>query len=383
MMPDRAQFRDTTRYLAAVASELGSPFLRAYANARVGRPAADAGAWRKGLILGSGHIGDVLYRTCSLDHLARSFPSCEWSYLTTAEGAELLRGNAAVNEILPLMESSARGGAPPWIGELRARNFDVALCTDNIEHHHDLWLATRLGIPSRVAFTQKGFSGLATIRVRTFRAPWPFQIRTMFNAIAGSEDTSPLRPRIHPAPADHDAARREWDGLDNPSASLTIAASVTSRQQLGVFPPSLFSGILRHVIALRPDARVVLCGSSADASQLGEVATALGARAQVRAGTLGLRAFAAFLSLCDGFLGADSGPRHIANAADIPVFFVRNLAVPEIEAGKYCDTETDLAPAGQYLSNHAAQALLESVDQQAAAIALIGAADRRSRSRLG
>ena len=42
--------------------------------------------------------------------------------------------------------------------------------------------------------------------------------------------------------------------------------------------------------------------------------------------------------------GADSGPRHLANAAGIPVFFVPNLAVGKIETGAYLDTETDLAP---------------------------------------
>ena len=56
--------------------------------------------------------------------------------------------------------------------------------------------------------------------------------------------------------------------------------------------------------------------------------------------------------------------------------------MPEIEAGAYCETEIDLAPAGQYMSDAAAIRLLESVDEQSAARALVTAATlTRSRKR--
>ncbi len=374
-MPDRNQFRDTSRYLAAVASEIAYPALRAYAGTRARRPAVPAHQWRRGVILGSGHIGDVLYRTCSLDHLARELPQCSWSYVTTLEGAEILRGNPSLEAILPLNSELATDFiSPAGVRQLDESDFDVALCTDNIEHHTALWLATKLGIPNRVAFVQKGFSGLATIRVRTPRASWPAQIRSMMNTVTGSADPSPLRPRIYFTADDMAEARREWESLELTNAPLTIAVSLTSRQRLGVFPASLFVGILRHTLALQPDARIVLCGSASDSAPLQEAAAMIGSQAIVRAGTLSIRAFAAFLSLCDAFLGADSGPRHMANAANIPVFFVRNLAVPEIEAGAYCDTEVDLAPAGQYLSDVEATRRLDFIDQQSAARALLSAA---------
>ena len=48
-------------------------------------------------------------------------------------------------------------------------------------------------------------------------------------------------------------------------------------------------------------------------------------------------------------LTSDSGPRHIANAAGVPVFFIRNLWSNRIESGPYIDTETDLAPLDEHV----------------------------------
>lgn len=381
MTPDPTQFRDRTRYLTAVASEVAAPLLRAYAATRARRTVAPPGEWKRGLIVGSGHIGDVLYRTCSLEQLARGLPACQWSYLTTRDGAEILRGNPAITEILAFNRETAVDFVPPHSArDLHSRDFDVVLCTDNIAHHRALWLAARLGIPNRVAFVQKGFSGLATVPITATRASWPEQFRAMVGAITSSTAVAPLRPRIYVNTDDHDAARSEWDCLAHTDASLTIAAAVTTRQQLGALPRSLLHGILRGVLDQAPRARVVLTGTSVDAPRLRAMAAELGPRALVSAGRLKLREFAAFLALCDAFVGTDSGPRHLANAAGIPVFFVRNMAAPEVETGRYCETETDIAPPGQYLPQAAVTHKLEAVNHHAIASAIVAAAvEQRAR----
>ena len=144
-----------------------------------------------------------------------------------------------------------------------------------------------------------------------------------------------------------------------------------------MFPPSLFAEILRRAVAIEPSLRIVLTGSADDRAALDAVATAVGDRAAITAGALKVRATVALLSRCDAFLGSDSGPRHMANAAGIPAFFVRNMGVPEIEAGRYCDSEVDLAPPGQYLSAVANIAALERIDPSSAAVSLVAAARRR------
>lgn len=372
-MPDRAQFRDTHRYLAAVATELAAPALRVYARHRVRGTATPPQEWRTGVILGAAHIGDVLYRTCSLDALHTGLPHCRWSYATSTVGAELLRGTPAVADVM-----TVPADAGDAVDLLRSRAFDVALCTDNIEHHRALALALRAGIPNRVAFGSKGFSALATISVPTTRASWPAQIRSMVQAVTGRSDAWPLRPRVHLDAADAAQADALWRTLPHPDAALTIVAAVTTRQAIGAFPPSLFSAILRSALVMEPEARVLLTGSDADRAVVDAVARDLGDRAVTIAGALPVRATIALFERAHAFLGSDSGPRHMANAAGIPVFFVRNMAVPEIEAGRYCETEFDLAPPGQYLPPAANRAALATIDRDAAAAALIDAARSRA-----
>lgn len=367
MTPDRAQFRDTHRYLAAVASEALRPALRAYARVHARSAATPPSTWRRGVILGATHLGDVLYRTCSLGQLRAALPGCAWTYVTGSAGAELLRGNPAVADVLALGEHDDVAKA------LRRAGFDVALCSDNIQHHDGLLAAVRAGIPNRVAFGSKGLTGLATLAIPVPRASWPAQFALMVRALGASAESWPLRPRVYPNDADDAEAGHAFNALPHPGAPLTIAVAVTTRQRIGVFPLSLFSEILRHAVALEPGARIVLTGSESDRATLETLAAGVGERAAVVAGTLNVRAFVAFLGRCDVFLGSDSGPRHMANAAGIPVFFIRNMAVPEIEAGRYCDTEVDLAPPGQYLGAAANLAALETVDAAAAAEALIAA----------
>lgn len=369
-MPDRAQFRDAHRYLAAVASELARPALRAYARARTGHAPTAPSTWRRGVILGAGHIGDVLYRTCSLQALHDGLPGCRWTYVTSEAGAELLQGNPAVSDVIAVHDGEA-------VAERLAReHFDVALCSDNIEHHTGLMVALGARIPNRVAFGSKGLTGLATLPVPTPRASWPAQFQRMVQAVTGDTRAWPLRPRVHVSEADRAVADLTWRSLPLSAASISIAVAVTTRQRVGVFPLALFRDVLLRALALEPGARLLLVGSAADRPALQELAASVGPRAVI-AEPLGLRTFVALLQRCDAFLGSDSGPRHMANAAGIPVFFVRNMGVPEIEAGRYCETETDLAPRGQYLSRGANEAALATIDTAAAAGAIVTAARSR------
>ena len=178
---DDAAFRTRTKRWLAHTSEFVAPLLRTgAAMASRGAPSEPL-AWRKGLILGHNHFGDVMYRTCSLGQLAESLPDCEWSYLTSAASADLLAGNPAIREVLPWS-----AGDDAWnlnqgkFGELKKRQFDVVLCTNTLRHYPDLALAVALGIPNRVGYTYKGLSALIT-RSAPIRFPsaYPEYFRAM------------------------------------------------------------------------------------------------------------------------------------------------------------------------------------------------------------
>jgi ADP-heptose:LPS heptosyltransferase len=345
-----AAFRTRTKRWLAHISEFVAPLLRTgAAMASRGGP-SEPSAWRKGLILGHNHFGDVMYRTCSLEQLAEALPDCEWSYLTSAGSADLLAGNPALREVLPWS-----AGDDAWnlkqgkFGELKQRQFDVVLCTNTLRHYPDLALSVALGIPNRVGYTYKGLSALIT-RGAPIRFPsaYPEYFRAMVADVAGRAPTWPLKPRVYPDNKSVGAASAVWNEMGLGDGHV-VACSLTTRQASGNWPISHLLAAIEQARA-KTDFEVVLTGASSDANELANAAKQLSFPVHVLAGGLNLRGFASFLGRCSALLTLDSGPRHIGNAAGIPVLFARNLSHSMVEAGKYCDTEIDLGPPVEYLS---------------------------------
>ncbi|MEO8945013.1 MAG: glycosyltransferase family 9 protein [Gemmatimonadaceae bacterium] len=383
MTVDRDQFRDRYRYSLALASEAAAPALRAIAHAMSRSRPTPPQEWRTGVILGNGHIGDVLFRTCSLQLLAAALPQCRWSYLTTPAAAGALAHNPSLHEVLPWnLEGAPTSLSASHVRELAQRDFDVALCSENFAHYRALLLALRLHIPNRVAFTAKGLSALATLGVRLPELlPHAEQFRRMVQIVTGSLDSTPLVPRIYPSAQDVDAAAGEWARLNLDEAELVIACSATTRQEISACPPQLFTDILRDVLNSASDARVVLTGVAGDRDLLQSMAVTLGDRAIVSAGNLSVLGFGALLRRCSAFLGPDSGARHLANAAAIPVYFVRNMGTSAVETGVYSPGETDIALAGEYLSAAARERAFRGIDRNAVASGLVAAARQQAHDR--
>src|SRR4028118_156779 len=153
-LPKRADFRQRSKYLLGLGSELVRPILRKAARIRSAASARPPREWRRGLILGHTRIGDVLYRTSSLEVLKRGLPGCEWFYLAATDSAILLENNPALPRVLPWCHSfNSLDVEPQRWQELQSIGFDVALCTNAEGYWRDLYLALKLRIPNRVAYT--------------------------------------------------------------------------------------------------------------------------------------------------------------------------------------------------------------------------------------
>jgi ADP-heptose:LPS heptosyltransferase len=268
------------------------------------------------------------------------------------------------------------------VDALRQRAYDVVLCTESVRHHTALWLALRLGAPNRVAFGHKGLTGLITTPIRLpHPMPWAAQFREMVTGITGVRPDDPLRPHVYLSEADRRAAWAEWNRLGYTATSRVLACSLTTKQQVGHVPPAFFVDVLRAVLAQDPDIRIVLCGTLDDGRILRPVADALGARASLSVGALSLLPYAAFLARCGAFFGRDSGPRHLANAVETPVFFVRNLGTSAVETGKYCSTEHDVAPDGEYLNSQVIAERLNNLDKVTIAGQIVSSVNARAQRR--
>jgi ADP-heptose:LPS heptosyltransferase len=159
--------------------------------------------------------------------------------------------------------------------------------------------------------------------------------------------------------------------LNLDSSLPLIGCTATTRQLVGAWPLSFFASVLTEVVAIRP-ANIVLFGAASDEISLQRIANAVPSRVHVVAGTLDLLSFAEALRQCDVLLATDSGPRHLANAVDTPVAFMRNLAVSRVETGAYCANELDLAPPSvEYLSSSALSSVMSSVSARDAAERLL------------
>ena len=345
-------FRKRHNLALAYASEVAAPLLRLAASVRSRGPATPNTTWRRGLILGHTHIGDVLYRTCSLPVLREYLPACEWTYLTSAASQEILQGNPHVAEIL----ASVRG-ENSWdledgaFANLKSRKFDVVLCTNTVRHHPDLLLAAALGIPNRFAFSGRGFSGLITHPVSLpFPSPYAAYFRAMVGEVVGRAPEWTLRPRVYPPESALNRANDLWNRFGLGASRPVVACSLTTRQSRGNWPTDVMIAVLQNARA-RMEFDVVLCGSATDAPALASLGKTLPFDVRVLAGDASLLEFAAFLQKCSALLTLDSGPRHVGNAVGVPVLFARNLSHSMVEAGRYCDTETDLAPPVEYLND--------------------------------
>ena len=358
----RSAFRTRTKYLLGVASEIGAPLLRLGARAMCGGQSSPPSEWRRGLILGHNHIGDVLYRTCSLPALRAALPHCEWDYLAGPVSGQVLKGNPSIRRVLPYQtgEDSWNISRSHFL-ELRDAKYDVVLCSNFLRYYPDALLAVALGIKNRVGFTFKGFSGLINHPVETlFPSSYPAYFQNMVSSLTGVAPTWPLVPKIFPSSSDRREADDAWADLALDSGKQVIACSITTRQP-GAWPRSHFLRALEILSERRP-VDIVLFGAASEGGLLQEAASKCRAPCKLLPGTLNLRALAEFIRKCSAALVMDSGPRHIANAVSTPVIFGRNLIFSRVEAGRYCDNEIDCGPPDEYVPPREVERVIRSVD---------------------
>lgn len=344
----RRAFQKPQNYWLAIASELLRPALAGIARQWCSGPSTPPASWRRGLLVGANHIGDCLHLTASLPALRAGLPGCEWFCAAPPPACEVLETNPHLKGCLRLdvgTTSFARARA-----ELAAAGpFDVAIAYSNIAFWRDLLRLARLGIPNRVGYVHKGFSGLVTHPVALRHPqPFPFYFRDLVSQITGRPVDAPLRPQVFPTDADRRAAAECWAGLGLANGPPVVMCFCTSRQATGVWPPEQFAETLRLLNQMGRH-RVVLGGAAADREALERVRALAGLNCAVLAGDLPVRALGCFMERCAGVLAPDTGTRHLANAAGVPVVFVRNLYVNRVESGAYCPTECDVAPPVEFV----------------------------------
>ena len=339
-------FRSRASLAAARITESLSPILRGASYLWSG-PATPAPTWKSGLLIGANHIGDILYRTSSLLHLAEGFPNCTWDIVAPEPAAQVLEGNPAIRKI-HRMEIPACG-SEDFI-TLEREKYDVAICYDSGSYSRPLLTATLMGIPNRVGYIHKGWSGLVTHPVSiNYPQPFPAYFRNLVADLTRQETNWDLRPKVTLTERDHWKAEALWSELRLAYDRPVLACFVTTRQPTGVWPLEKFRETLQ-LLHGSSHVQIVLCGAPQDTEKLKLLQSSLSFPVSINAGQLELRALVAFLAKCRVVLSTDSGPRHLANAAGVPVVYIRNLRSSKIETGSYLESEYDMAPDLEFIS---------------------------------
>lgn len=339
MVPNRKRFRSRTNYLLACVSEMIGPFIWRRAVARSTAEASPPEAWRRGIIIGADHIGDMLFNTASLPYLNEGLSKCRWYHVADPPASGVLAQNPNIEGIVSRVDLSAMRGS-----------FDVAVCYNSGSNWRDLIFVTKLGIPNRIGYIDKGFSSLVTFPIQiTYPQPYPAYFRDLIGQLVGRKPDWALRPMIYPSSKDGLNAETAWIEAHFDPAQPVVACFVTSRQPAGVWPAEKFAQAI-SIIEEEANCQTVLCGTTDDAARLNQLKSDLKLRARLFAGKLSLLSLGCFLRKCAVVLCPDSGPRHLANAVGTPVVYVRNIAVKKIETGSYCDTEIDVAPDFECIS---------------------------------
>lgn len=357
--PSRLAFRSQRNYYTALVSELSATILRGWANAKARGDAQPKDKWRKLLLVGANHIGDILYRTCALEALARGLPDCRLHIIAPFPASEALEGNPYIEKIhrfeLP------RNERDPGFESLREEEYDAAICYDSGMYIASLRLAVALGIPNRVAYAHKGFSGWVTQRIAIdYPQPFALYFRDLVGQIAEMTIEEPCRPRMYPSAKDVVMAHALWEKEGLTRFRKVVAIFCSSRQPSELWPAEHFQKLVSLICADK-SVGVILAGAAVDRATLESIAGTDRGQTVLCAGDLNLREMCVLLSMCQAAIVPDSGSRHISNASGIPVFFFRNLQSLEEETGKYCDNEEDLCPTGSYLSQEQQQKVLRGI----------------------
>jgi ADP-heptose:LPS heptosyltransferase len=227
---------------------------------------------------------------------------------------------------------------------IREGRFDVVICYDSSSYAGLLLAAAAAGVRHRIAYVHKGFSCLAThpVEIR-YPQPFPCYFRDLVAQITGAAVPQEPRPLVYPSEEDERQAAAVFDSLHLGSGGPVLACSIFSRVRYARYDPVHFIETLRLVVKKTP-ARLVFLASGAEREMLQALLAESGLPYEIIAGDLGLRALYCFLRRCHAAFVVDSGIRHLANAAGIPVVFARNLYFLKEEAGRYCSTEIDVAP---------------------------------------
>jgi heptosyltransferase-2 len=300
------------------------------------QPPADP---RRILLIQLDHLGDAIISTVMLGPLRRRYPRASIEILAAPRNRELFETLPEVNRVrVSQWNRFGRGRRLGWIPatiwwglRLRRRKYDLAIdVRGEFPHALLMWLS---GAPRRLGWDSGGGGFLLTDRPRFVPGRAEVQSRMALLGELGIEPALGQEVWRPAFPVDPQTSRRMealWE-TSSTGASLgpRIVLHVGAGTRAKAWPPRHWRELIGRLV-LQFDARLALIGDLDDCSVAHQI---LGPKPPAGVidctGKLDIDRLAGLLLRADLFVGADSGPAHLAAAVGTPVvvlFSGTNLA---------------------------------------------------------
>lgn len=314
-------------WLGACAVSAGRALKRLFSgtpsSAPVGPPSVDE--TKSILLVQLDHLGDAIITTAMLPVLREHFPHARIEVLAAPWNAEVFRAAAEVDRVhVSRVNRFARGSlaklawipATFWWGwKLRRRKIDLAIdVRGEFPMALMLWLS---GSRRRLGWNCGGGRFLLTGSPRY--VPDRPELQSRMALLAELLPEGSIGDRLAPPKfrVDEDTRRRMSQAIGDdqrPLAVLHVSAGTTAKQ----WATAGWQELLWRLTAER-NMRVVLVGGKQDRTAAAEILQGDNwPLVDDWTGRMSLGELAAALQLADVFIGADSGPAHLAAAVDTP-----------------------------------------------------------------
>ena len=281
------------------------------------------------MIRATNWVGDAIMALPALRAVRAKFPDAHIAIVARPYVADIYRAQGICDELITY---DPKGAHRKWSGrerlakDLRREKFDVALLLQNA--FDAAWLAWRAGVPERIGYSRDGRSLLLTKAIAVpKRGEIPAHEKFYYLELlrrAGWIDA--LQDDAHIALQVPEAARqRAGQTLREAGArSNALRVAVGAGASYGsakCWPPDRFAKALNELVT-RKDADVILFGTAAEAAVSSAIARQLERPPVDLTGKTSISELPGLLSVCQLFVGNDSGAMHVAAAVGLQVVAV-------------------------------------------------------------
>jgi heptosyltransferase-2 len=272
------------------------------------------------------HLGDAVITTSMFGALKRRFPGARIDVLAAP-------WNRAVFEAVPEVDTVhvcghnrfSSGGSLAWIPatvvwgwRLRRLRYDLAIdVRGEFPHNVLLWLT---GAPRRLGWASGGGGFLLTDKPEFANNRPEVESRGALLELVGIPCDGRIKPVFHPSKAAVSTAKAAWREFEGARESCSrIVLHVGAGTSAKRWPAEHWRQLVSR-LAAEGYGNVALIGTSSD-KQTSQAILGASTPSHVAdwTGRFNVEELAAVLQQADIFVGADSGPAHLAAAVDTPV----------------------------------------------------------------